>query len=209
MGPPGAGKGTQAPRLARHLGLPHISTGDMYREAVAADNETGKRARPFMERGALVPDEITNQMVRERLSLEDARNGFVLDGYPRNLIQAAYLDEVLDELGAKLDRVVKFMITGQVIVARVASRRICPACKTVYHLQTKPPKVDEVCDKDGTPLVERKDDGLHAIETRLETYGSETKPLYDLYAERGILVEVDAIGSPDEVFERLLEATTT
>lgn len=206
MGPPGAGKGTQAPRLARHLGLPHIATGDMYREETAQETELGKGARPFMERGELVPDEITNEMVRERIRRPDAADGFVLDGYPRNLVQATYLDQVLDEMGTKLDYVVKFMITGKVIADRVSARRVCPACNTVYHLETKPPKTDELCDNDGTPLNQRKDDTPEAVETRLETYGAETKPLYDFYSERGILVEVDAIGSPAEVFERLLEA---
>jgi adenylate kinase len=178
----------------------------MYREAAAAGTKLGKRARPFMERGELVPDDITNQMVRDRLERPDMADGFVLDGYPRNLIQAEYLDRVLDEMGTKLDRVVKFMITGQIIAARVSARRVCPTCKTVYHLEAKPPKDDELCDNDGTPLIHRKDDTPEAVETRLETYGAETKPLYDLYSERGILVDVDALGSQDEVFQRLLEA---
>lgn len=206
MGPPGAGKGTQAPRLAAHMSVPHISTGDMYREAVAAGTPVGKKARPYMERGDLVPDQVTNEMTKERLERGDIDPGFVLDGYPRNLVQAEFLDDVLSEMGFKLDRVVKFMIMGDVIVARVAARRVCPTCKAVYHLETHPPKVDEVCDNDGSPLVQRKDDTAEAMQIRLEHYGEETKPLYEFYAGRGILVDVDAIGSPDEVFQRLLEA---
>lgn len=206
MGPPGAGKGTQAPRLADHLGLPHISTGDMYREAVAAGTPIGQNARSYMERGDLVPDEITNEMTRERLARRDVDSGFVLDGYPRNLVQAEYLDEVLDELGTKLDRVVKFMITKDAIAQRLSARRVCPTCKTVYHLETNPPATQGICDNDGTILVRRKDDAPEAIQIRLDRYGEETKPLYDHYADRGILVEVDAIGSPEDVFQRVLDA---
>lgn len=206
MGAPAAGKGTQSPRLAEHLGVPHVSTGDMYREHAAKEDALGRQAQPFMERGELVPDGVTNDMVRNRFRRPDLNVGFVLDGYPRNLIQAAFLDEVLEGAGVKLDRVIKLMVTKDVIVARLSGRWQCPKCKTSYHLDTHPPKMQGICDNDGTPLIQRTDDTPEAIRTRLDKYGEETKPLYELYMQRGLLMEVDAIGTTDEVFQRILEA---
>ena len=204
LGPPGAGKGTQASRLAAELGIPHIATGDMFREAAAEDTSTGRRIRQIMDSGELISDEITNQLVRERLGRKDARNGFILDGYPRNLEQAATLDGILDRLGSKIDLVIKFMVRGDDIVRRLSGRRICPICRTVYHMATQPPKRDEVCDSDGASLIRRDDDLEETTLRRLEVYGQQTKPLYDLYAERGLLKEMDATGPPDEVFQRLV-----
>jgi adenylate kinase len=209
LGPPGAGKGTQAARLAAHLGVPHVATGEMLRRAVAAGNELGKKVEEIMERGDLVSDDLMKDVVAHRLADEDARDGFVLDGYPRNHAQAAELDRILEEQGAKLDRVVRFMVTGDEIVARLAGRLSCPTCGTVYHAATRPPKVEGVCDKDATPLVHRKDDNEEAVLRRLDEYGRQTKSLADLYEERGLLVEVDAIGSGDEVFNRILEEVGT
>lgn len=206
MGPPGAGKGTQGARLAAYFEVPHIATGDMFRHAVEAGSPLGNKVKDIMERGELVPDDVTNEVLRERIRLDDALKGFILDGYPRNLDQARVLDETLDELGAKLDRVIKFMVRGDDIVKRLAWRRTCPVCKTPYHLITSPPRVDGVCDNDGAPLVQREDDTEETILRRLEVYGEQTRPLFELYAGRGLLVEVDAIGSTDEVFERLVEA---
>jgi adenylate kinase len=204
LGPPGAGKGTQASRLADKLGIPHIATGDMFREAAAMDTEFGRRVRKIMESGELLPDDLTNELVRERLSRPDARNGFILDGYPRNVDQALELDEILDELGTKIDLVIKFMVRGPDIVERLRGRRVCPVCRTVYHMQTQPPKDDEVCDNDGVPLIRREDDQEETTLRRLEVYGQQTRPLYELYAERGLLVDMDALGTTDEVFSRLL-----
>lgn len=204
LGPPGAGKGTQASRLAEQLGIPHIATGDMFREAAAEDSETGRRIRQIMETGELIPDEMTNELVRERLLRSDARSGFILDGYPRNLEQAATLDQILDEVGTKIDLVIKFMVRGPDIVERLRGRRVCPVCRAVYHMATHPPKDDEVCDNDGAPLIRRDDDLEETTLRRLEVYGEQTRPLYELYAERGLLTEMDALGSTDEVFRRLL-----
>ncbi|HEX2180504.1 MAG TPA: adenylate kinase [Actinomycetota bacterium] len=204
LGPPGAGKGTQASRLADKLGIPHIATGDMFREAAAMDTEFGRRVRKIMESGELLPDDLTNELVRERLSRPDARNGFILDGYPRNVDQALELDEILDKLGTKIDLVIKFMVRGPDIVERLRGRRVCPVCRTVYHMQTQPPKDDEVCDNDGVPLIRREDDQEETTLRRLEVYGQQTRPLYELYAERGLLVDMDALGTTDEVFTRLL-----
>lgn len=206
LGPPGAGKGTQAARLARHLGAPHIATGDMFRQAVESGSALGHQVAGYMERGELVPNELTDAVMRERLEQEDAKRGFVLDGYPRNVEQADVLDEAMDRRGACLDHVVKFMVTGSEIVERLSGRWVCPECKTAYHLVSRPPKTPGACDLDGSLLVQRHDDGKETVLHRLEVYGAQTKPLYDLYAERGLLREVDAIGSPDEVFERLLKA---
>ena len=199
LGPPGAGKGTQAARLAAHLGVPHIATGDMLRQAANADTPLGRRLHSYMDRGELVPDDLTNAIVEERISQPDAAKGFVLDGYPRSVDQAKMLDESLALHGASLDKAVKFMITGPEIVSRLSGRRVCPVV-------TNPPKVDSLCDLDGTPLVQREDDREETVLRRLEVYGQQTKPLYDLYREKGILEEVDAIGSTEEVYDRLLRA---
>jgi adenylate kinase len=204
LGPPGAGKGTQASRLAEKLGIPHIATGDMFREAGTADTEFGRRVRKIMESGELIPDDLTNELVKERLSRADAQNGFILDGYPRNLEQAQKLDEILDELGTNIDLVIKFMVRGPDIVERLRGRRVCPVCRTVYHMETHPPKVDEICDNDGEPLIRRDDDSEETTLRRLEVYGQQTRPLYELYADRGLLSEMDALGTTDEVFNRLL-----
>lgn len=206
LGPPGAGKGTQSKRLAAHLGVPHISTGDMYREAVTAGTALGEKAREYMDRGELLPDDVTNEMVRERLSRDDLARGFMLDGYPRNLAQAGALDEVLDEQGYKLDRAIKFMITGDVLVQRLSGRQVCPNCRATYHVEAKPPKKAGICDNCGSEIVQRTDDDPEAWRRRLEVYGQDTRPLYELYGERGVLVEVDAIGTTEEVFGRLREA---
>ena len=209
LGPPGAGKGTQAARLAAHLGVPHIATGDMLRLAANADTPLGRRLHSYMDRGELVPDDLTNSIVEERISQPDAAGGFILDGYPRSVDQAKMLDESLAMQGASLDKAIKFMVTGPEIVKRLSGRLVCPVDGSVYHLVTNPPKVDKLCDIDATQLVQREDDSEETVLRRLEVYGQRTKPLYDLYGERGILDEVDAIGSTEEVYERLLRAAAS
>lgn len=204
LGPPGAGKGTQASRLAEELNIPHIATGDIFRQAAAQDTRYGRKVRGVMERGELVSDDLTNELVRERLSRPDAGNGFVLDGYPRNVEQAVALDDLLHDQGTKLDLVIKFMVRGDDIVERLAGRRVCPVCKTVYHTVTHPPKTIEVCDNDGAALVRREDDLKETTLRRLEVYGQQTRPLYEFYGDRGLLTEMDALGSTDEVFQRLM-----
>jgi adenylate kinase len=206
LGPPGAGKGTQAARLAARLGVPHIATGDMLRLAASADTPLGGRLHSYMDRGDLVPDDLTNAIVEERISQPDAAGGFVLDGYPRSVDQAKMLDESLAMQGASLDRAIKFMVMGPEIVSRLSGRRVCPTDGTVYHVVTNPPKVPGRCDIDGTPLIQREDDSEETVLRRLEVYGQRTRPLYDLYREKGILDEIDAIGSTEEVYDRLLKA---
>lgn len=209
LGPPGAGKGTQATRLAEHLGIPHIATGDMFRQAAAADTVLGRRVKESIDRGELVPDSLTNELVEERLSMPDAAAGFILDGYPRNLEQAQFLDAALERQGVKIDRVIKFMVTGSEIVARLSGRRVCTVCGAVYHQSLQPPRVPGICDYDGSELIQREDDREETILRRLEVYGGQTKPLYDLYAERGLLVEVDAIGSTETIFQRLRDSISS
>lgn len=209
MGPPGAGKGTQALSLAEHFGVPHISTGDMYRKEVELGTDLGRKAAEVMGRGDLMPDEITKEILASRLAEQDAQMGFVMDGYPRNLAQAEDLDELLDEQGARLDAAIKFMVTGDIIVERLSGRRWCPVCNEIYHVLTRPPKVPGRCDNDGAGLEQRQDDTEEAIRHRLDIYGQETKPLYERYARIGLLREVDAIGTKNEVFQRLLEAVAS
>ncbi|MGH2732478.1 MAG: adenylate kinase [Actinomycetota bacterium] len=206
LGPPGAGKGTQAARVAQYLRVPHIATGDMFRQAANGETALGRWIKGYMDQGQLAPDSVTNGLVAERLSMPDAAGGFVLDGYPRNLEQARFLDTGLARLGAKLDRVVKFIVTGAEIVARLSGRRVCPRCGAVYHQTLRPPQVSGVCDNDGSELVQREDDTEETVLRRLEVYGCQTKPLYDFYTDRGLLVEVDGVGPAEDVFQRLLDA---
>ena len=206
LGPPGAGKGTQANRLAEHFKVPHIATGDMLRSHRERKTPLGLKAKEYMDAGELVPDDLTNAMLKDRIAERDAEKGFILDGYPRNLDQAIVLDQALDEMGAKLDRVVRFMVLGSELVKRLSGRRTCPVCHAAYHMITHPPRVDHICDIEGAALVQRPDDEEETVLRRLEVYGQQTKPLIEIYTSRGILTDIDAIGSTDEVFQRLLEA---
>ncbi|GAC1362106.1 MAG: adenylate kinase [Actinomycetota bacterium] len=206
LGAPGAGKGTQSRRLAGQLGVPHIASGDMFRKMFDGDAALGERLRYYMDRGNLVPDDLTNELMEARLSRPDAADGFVLDGYPRNVDQAKMLDEALAAKGIGLDRAVHYIITEPDIVARLAGRRVCPVDGRVYHLVMNPPQVPGVCDMDGTPLIQREDDHEEPIRRRLEVYGERTRPLYGYYREKELLVRIDAIGTTDEVYARTLSA---
>lgn len=200
LGPPGSGKGTQGARLAEALGVPRISTGDILRRNVAGGTELGKRAKAFMESGKLVPDELVIAMTAERLKEPDARDGFVLDGFPRTIAQA----EALSKL-TPLDAVVNLFLEPEELVKRSAGRRVCPKCESVYHLVSNPPKKDGICDKCGTPLVIRPDDREEVVRTRIETYERQTAPLVHYYRERGLLREVYASGVIGEIGERIQE----
>lgn len=209
LGPPGAGKGTQAARLAAKLGVPQVATGDILRMARASDSALGRKVAGYMDRGDLVPDELVNEVALDRLRQKDAARGFVLDGYPRTIDQAKTLQSFLDDKGTKLDAVIKFMVTKDEIVKRLSGRRVCPKCNTVYHMIADPPENDEICDFDGTPLVQREDDKEEAVARRLVEYGAQTRPLYDLYENEAPFIEIDAMGSSDEVFDRLTKALGT
>ena len=203
LGKQGAGKGTQASRLAAHFGVPHISTGDMFRAAVRNQSELGLRAQAFMERGELVPDDVVIGVVAERLAEDDAVNrGFVLDGFPRTRSQAEELDRVLYPEG--LDAAIDIQVPTAEVVRRISGRRVCVICGATYHVEA-PPAEDWRCDNDGGDVVQRDDDTEEAITRRLDLYESETRPLLEFYEQIGLLTRVDGTGSVDEVFERMLK----
>ncbi|HEV2357558.1 MAG TPA: adenylate kinase [bacterium] len=205
MGPPGAGKGTQAELCRVRHNVPHISTGDMFRAAVRADTEVGRRATEYMRRGDLVPDAIVQQMVEERLLQPDAAAGFILDGYPRTLGQADALDEFLARRGQTLQGVVFFEIDEAVVLRRLTGRRVCPTCGAIYHIEHHPPREPGRCDLDGTELIQRRDDAPDTIRRRLEVFRRWTAPLVDYYRARGIFLVVDAEGTAEEVCSRIEE----
>lgn len=191
MGPPGAGKGTQAERIVEEFNIPHISTGDAFRLAMKQSTPIGLKAKEFIDQGLLVPDEITNGIVKERLAQADCQNGFLLDGFPRTLQQAEALDGMLQELSRTIDHVVNLSVDRNLLLARLTGRRICKSCGATYHVMFNPPKVDGVCDKDAGELYQRSDDTEEKVGTRLDEYTSKTAPLLNFYAEQGTLREVD------------------
>jgi adenylate kinase len=201
LGPPGSGKGTQGERPPQALGVPRISTGDILRRNVAQGTELGKKAKAFMESGKLVPDDLVIAMTAERLKEPDARNGFVLDGFPRTTAQADALAKL-----TPVDAVVNLFLEPEELVKRSAGRRICPKCESVYHLASNPPRKPGICDKCGTALVTRPDDREEVVRTRIETYERQTAPLVQYYREKGLLREVYASGVIDEIGQRIQEA---
>ncbi|MGH8999939.1 MAG: adenylate kinase [Acidimicrobiia bacterium] len=204
LGRQGAGKGTQAVRLAEQFAVPHISTGDMFRAAQRDGTEFGNRAKAFMDRGELVPDEVVIGVVAERLAQDDAlTSGFLLDGFPRTVSQAEELDRVL--VPESLDAAIDIDVPTDVVLRRLSGRRVCEQCGATYHVDA-PPKNNWTCDVDGGAVIQREDDTEEAISRRLELYERETGPLIDFYGDRGLLVRVDGVGTVDEVFERTLRA---
>jgi adenylate kinase len=199
LGPPGAGKGTQAKLLAHDLQVPHISTGDMFRDHKARGTELGKQVDAIMASGGLVPDDVTNAMVKDRLSRPDVAPGFILDGYPRTASQAAFLDQLLVSMGRKIDRALSYEVPQELLVDRMSGRRSCPKCGTVYHLTANPPRQAGACDREGAALVQRDDDKVETVARRLREYESKTEPLKRYFHERGCLSGVTGTGSPDEV----------
>lgn len=200
MGPPGAGKGTQAQRIARERGLAHIATGDMLRAAVREGTELGKQAEQIMQRGDLVPDDVIIGMIRERLAAGDTEGGFLLDGFPRTEPQAEALDGMLASLGRGVARVVVFELDEEVLVERLAGRRVCRAAEHVYHLQNHPPKVEGVCDIDGSPLYQRDDDQPDVIRARYrKQWVDAAAPVLTYYRGHGLVDDVDAARTPDRV----------
>ena len=203
MGMPGAGKGTQALRLQEALGVPHVSTGDILREAVKNGSALGRKVKAHLDAGTLVPDEVMGELIVDRLARNDAREGFVLDGFPRNLDQVGILDGALERIGVSLDSVIMFSAPERELVHRLTGRRVCPGCGAVFHVDRRPPHSAGVCDTCGLALVQREDDREHVILERLDVYRENTAPIASTYAERGILREVDASGAADEVFSRM------
>jgi adenylate kinase len=204
LGPPGAGKGTQAQRLARRFNIPHLSTGDILRRAVAERTSLGKKAKKLMDAGQLVPDEVVNGIVDEALQKPEAQRGFLLDGFPRTVAQATALDEMLARRGRSIDYVIALEVPVEMLVDRLSGRLTCPVDGAVYHLRTNPPKKAGVCDRDGTPLVQRPDDQPDAVRRRLAEYEKKTALLTGYYKARGVVRNVDGVGTPDEVEGRIV-----
>ena len=210
MGPPGAGKGTQAQFIAEHVDVPKISTGDIFRANVSAGTPLGLQAKEFMDRGDLVPDEVTIDMVRNRLAEPDALRGFLLDGFPRTVPQAETLDDILRETAdSKLDVVLELVVDNEEVVRRLSGRRTCRTCNHIWHVDFDPPQVEGVCDLDQGELYQRDDDRPETIENRLEVYDDQTAPLIAYYAGRGVLVGIDATGPVDDVTTRAIDALRT
>lgn len=206
IGPPGSGKGTQAKRLAALHGVPHISTGDMLREAIADGTELGRQAAPIMASGALVSDDLMLGIIDERLAKSDAQVGFILDGFPRTLVQAEKLDTIVGKTsgnGVEGLRVLQLLVPDDAIVKRISLRRSCPTCGAIYHLESAPPAVDMVCDRDGAELIARPDDNETAVRKRLEAFHRQTLPVATFYKSQNLLREVDGVGPVDQVFERI------
>ena len=206
VGPPGAGKGTQAQFIAEHIGVAKISTGDIFRANVGEGTELGVLAKTYMDRGALVPDDVTIKMVKGRLAEPDVTGGFLLDGFPRTVPQAEVLEDFLSGLGAKLDVVLELVVDDDEVIRRLSGRRTCRTCNRIWHVDFDPPEVDGVCDLDGGELYQRDDDQAETVAERLRVYASETAPLVAHYASRGLLVGLDAMGPVDDVTQRAVDA---
>jgi len=202
IGPPGSGKGTQAKRLAGQFAIPHISTGDMLREAVADGTSLGAQAAPIMAAGALVPDDLMVGIIDERLKKGDAAKGFILDGFPRTVVQAEKLETIVGNGKADL-RVLQLLVPDDAIVRRIALRRTCVNCGAIYHLENNPPAIDDVCDRCGAEVIARPDDTEEAVRKRLESFHRQTVPVATYYKSKSILREVDGVGPLDVVFERI------
>ncbi|MEU8568098.1 adenylate kinase [Streptomyces pathocidini] len=207
VGPPGAGKGTQAAYLATNLSIPHISTGDLFRANMSQGTPLGEQAKQYMNAGELVPDEVTIGMAKDRLEEADAVEGFLLDGFPRNLNQAKALDEILLERGIALDAVLDLEVPEDEVVKRIAGRRTCRSNSAhTFHVEYKKPKVEGVCDECGGELYQREDDSEETVRRRLEVYHRETEPIIDYYQAQGLVVTISALGKVSEVTQRAMEA---
>ncbi|QWQ41716.1 adenylate kinase [Streptomyces sp. YPW6] len=207
VGPPGAGKGTQAAYLAHNLSIPHIATGDLFRANISQGTDLGKQARAYMDAGQLVPDEVTIGMAKDRMAQEDAVDGFLLDGFPRNVGQAEALDVMLKDEGVKLDAVLDLEVPEDEVVKRIAGRRVCRNDSAhVFHLTYNPPKAEGVCDACGGELYQRDDDSEETVRTRLEVYHTQTEPIIDYYRAQGLVVTISALGKVEDVTARAMEA---
>ena len=204
VGPPGAGKGTQAVHLAAHYKIPHISTGDIFRANLKNGTELGKQAQSFMDRGELVPDSVTNEMVRDRLGNNDVANGFLLDGFPRNTNQAQVLDQILVEMNMPLDAVLELKIDNAEIVKRLSGRRTCRGCGASFHVEFEKPKVAGVCDKCQGELYQREDDKEEVVTRRLEIYTDQTAPIVEFYNSTGLLKIISALGEVSEITKKAI-----
>ena len=205
LGPPGAGKGTQSEAIVEKYGVSHISTGDILRENIAKGTDLGKEAKSYMDDGKLVPDEIILGLMEETITSDDTRNGFLLDGFPRNTLQAVSLDAILDRNNMNIDKVINIDVDPEILISRATSRRVCPECGETYNLLAKPPKEEGICDNDGTELTIRSDDNEETVSTRINVYNEQTKPLIDYYKAQGTLFNVDGAKSINEVTEDIFK----
>lgn len=206
LGPPGAGKGTQAANIIETFSIPHISTGDIFRKNIKEGTELGKKAKEYMDRGELVPDTLVVEIVEDRLKAEDCKSGFLLDGFPRTVFQAETLDQVLENMGAGLDYVVNVVVNPELLVERAVGRRICRDCGSTYHIKYNPPKEESVCDKCSGELYQRSDDNADTVTNRIRVYMDETSPLIEYYRVKGNLINVDGQQDIDKVFDDILKA---
>jgi len=206
IGPPGAGKGTQAKRLVERLSIPQISTGDMFRAAVAKGTQMGRRAKEYMDKGELIPDDVVIGVVKERIGSPDCNNGFILDGFPRTSDQAKALDKILEDMGSRLDHVIVIEVPDDALVERLTGRRTCRQCGYMHHIKFDIPKKDGICDKCGGELYQRDDDKEQTIRERLKTYHSQTAPLVAYYSDQGIVRKIEGKGSMTDVEDAIATA---
>ena len=205
LGAPGAGKGTQAKKIAEKYQIPHISTGDIFRANIKNGTELGKKAKTYMDQGLLVPDELTVDLVIDRVAQDDCKNGYVLDGFPRNIPQAECLDAALAKRGEKVDFAIDVDVPDDNIVNRMGGRRACVGCGATYHVEFNPPKKEDICDTCGEKLILREDDKPETVQKRLTVYHDQTQPLIDYYTKAGVLKEVDGTVDMEEVFQAIVE----
>lgn len=206
VGPPGAGKGTQATYIAEHFAIPHISTGDIFRANLKQGTPLGLQAKEYMDKGELVPDSVTNEMVADRLTWDDASNGYLLDGYPRTLVQAEVFQGILSTTGKPLDAVIEFVADDAEVIERLSGRRTCTSCGRIFHIKNDPPSVEGVCDACGAELIQRADDAEEVISNRLRVYQEQTAPLISFYREAGVLISISATGAVNDVTSRAITA---
>lgn len=205
LGPPGAGKGTQASSIVEEFGITHISTGDIFRENIKNNTELGVKAKSYMDKGQLVPDELVNEIVVDRLAKDDVQRGFLLDGFPRTVNQAVALDAALENMGTKLDRVININVDANLLIDRACGRRVCPTCGATYHISNNPPKEAGICDLDGAALIQREDDVEETVKTRIKVYEDQTSPLIDYYKAQGLLLDIDGSKDIQSVWEAIKE----
>lgn len=206
LGPPGAGKGTQASAIIKKYNIPHISTGDIFRANIKKGTELGKKAKAYMDKGQLVPDELVVSIVKDRLLEDDCKDGFLLDGFPRTVKQAEALDEELTKMELKLDHVINIDVESDELIKRAVGRRICKNCGATYHIEFNPPKKEEECDVCGGELYQRDDDTEETVANRIEVYLKETKPLVDYYTKKGIIFSVDGKQAIEDVFKDIVKS---
>ncbi|NLY08362.1 MAG: adenylate kinase [Tissierellia bacterium] len=205
LGPPGAGKGTQADSIIKRYDIPHISTGDIFRENIKNETELGKECKGFMDKGLLVPDDLVVSIVQDRLSKSDCQNGFLLDGFPRTVGQAVSLDAELDKMGIKLDKVINIEADKEILVERAIGRRVCPSCGATYHIKFNRPQEEGQCDLDGSKLIQREDDVEETVATRIQVYLDQTLPLINYYGAQGLLLNIDGTQSIDAIFDQIVQ----